>query len=321
MSYGQDAKIGISFQNSFGTANVASMHWLEPISESVDLKKAENMMKGINGAIDENASIEGLNTIAGDVVIEAKANALGVILAANNASPTTVTSGTIYTHTFKPRQGDHSVLSAERPFTYLKNLSDGGSAHQYANLNAASMELSIANGELMTAKMSVVGGDYSRVGSMASVFSASNPIDWSVSSVSVSAVAVTNIRSLTISQDNKLSSKAFLDGSKTPGRIKRTDRRSISVSGTITFDDQTYLNMFLAQSEQRMTINLRGNSLVSSGYYEALAIDIPNLRFLEFPIVVGGAAELEVSFKAKAKYNIGSGTAIAYTLTCGKAGF
>lgn len=323
--YGQDAKIGISFQNSYGTANVASLHWLEPISESVSLSKAQLTQKGMRGSFDKGQSQEGINTVGGDITIEAKANALGVLLSAVNASPVTsttgVSSGTYFQHTFKPRQADHNLLCAERPFTFLKYLGDVGSAHQYYDLNGNNLELNIANGELLTAKMSIVGGSYARIASVAAAYSASNAIDWSVSSVSFAGVANTGIRSMTISQELALQAQNTIDIKKFPSRIKRTDSRMVNISGTLIFEDQGEYNQFLNQVDQQVVINLKGTSQVSSGFYEALTIDIPSMRYTEFPIAVGGPGQLEISFKATAQYNIGSATTIAYTLACGKAGF
>ena len=322
MSYEQDARIAIRFQNSYGTANITSLHYIEPISESVDLKKAQLIRKGIRaGVYDTGGNQEGVNTIAGDVTIEAKANALGVMLAAVCASPSTVTSAALYTHTFKPRQADHSLPSAERPFTYLKFMGDTGSAHQYSDLNGNSLELSVSNGELLTAKLGIVGGTYSRVAAVSATYSVSNPIDWSVASASCGGVALTALKAFTISQENNLAATHVIDTDKFPARIKRTDARVINVSGTMIFEDQVELAEFLNQSEQRLTVSLLGTSLVQSGYYESLILDIPSMRYTEFPIVVGGVGENEVSFKASAIYNTGSATAIAYTLACGKAGF
>lgn len=321
MSYGQDSRVAISFQNSYGTANVASLHHIEVVNESVTLSKAQITQKGLRGVYDEGANQEGMNTVAGDVLIEAKANALGVLLAATCGAPSSVTSGALYTHTFKPRTADHSVPSAERPFTYLKYLGDTGSAHQYSDLNGGTLELSIANGELLTAKMGVVGGSFARVAAVAATYSQSNALDWSVSSAVCGGVALTGIKSLTVTQDNKLQAKHYLDTDKFPARVKRTDSRTISVAGTLVFDDQVELNEFLAQSEQRLYVNLIGTSNVQSGYPESLLIDIPAMKYTEFPVTVQGAGEIEVSFKAKAQYSTTSATAIAYTLACGKAGF
>lgn len=316
-----DARIGISFQNSYGTANVASMHWLEPINESVDLKKAQQIQKGLRGVYDEGQPMEGVNTVAGDVLIEAKGNDLGVLIAAVSGNPSTVTSGALYTHTFKPRTADHSAPSAERPFTYHKFMGDAGSAHQYSDLNGNALELSVANGEFLTAKLSVIGGAYARSGAIAAVHSVSNPIDWSVSSVSLGGAAISNIKSLTITQNNNLAAQHTLGATEFPSRVKRTDMRTIDVAGTMFFDDQTEMTKFLNQSDQSVKIFMKGTSLVQSGYYESLLVDIPTMRYTEHPLVVGGAGQQEVSFKAKAIYNVGSGTSIAYTLACGKAGF
>jgi hypothetical protein len=229
----------------------------------------------------------------------------------------------LYQHFFKPRQSDHNALSAERPFTYLKFLGDTGSAHRFYDLNASNLELAITNGELLTAKMGIVGGNFDRVAAVAATYSESNPIDWSVGSVSLSGSGLQNVKALTVTQENNLAASNVIEssGNRFPSRIKRTDFRAITVAGTLVFDDQSQMDMFINQSEQRMAIFLKGTSLVQSGYYESLLIDIPSMRFTEHPIPVGGAGELEVGFKADAKYNVGSGTAIAYTLVCGKAGF
>ena len=321
MSYGQDSRISISFQNSYGTANVASLHHMEPINESVNLAKAQITQKGLRGVYDKGQNQEGMNTVAGDILIEAKANGLGVLLAATCGAPSSVTSGALYTHTFKPRTADHNPLSAERPFTYLKFLGDTGSAQQFSDLCGNNLELSIANGELLTAKMGIVGGSFARIAAVAATYSVSNPIDWSISSASCGGVALSGVKSLTISQENNLQAQHTLDVDKFPARIKRTDARVISISGTLFFDDQVEMNEFIAQSDQRLAINLVGQSAVQSGYPESLLIDIPSMRYTEFPVPIGGAGQLEVSFKATAQYNVGSATAIAYTLACGKAGF
>jgi len=322
MSYGQDTRVGISFQNSYGTPNVASLHWIEPINESVNLLKAQITQKGLRGVYDKGVLQEGMNTVAGDVTIEAKANALGVLLSAVNVSSLSITSGSLYTHVFKPRQSDHSQLSAERPFTYLKFLGDTGSAQEYSDLNGNTLELAVSNGELLTAKLGIVGGSFARIAAVAATYSESNAIDWSVGSASFGGVAMTGIiRSLTISQELGLQAQHTIDTDKFPARIKRNDARVINVSGTLIFDDQSEYEYFLNQTDQAANIFLRGSSLVQSGYYESLLVEIPKMRYTEHPISVGGPGQLEVNFKAEAQYHTGSGTAISYTLACGKAGF
>ncbi len=319
-AYGMDAGIGISFQNSFGTALTASMHWLEPISESVDVKIQQIVQKGMRGIYDDGAVSEGSRTVEGDISIEAKAIPMGVLLAAVMGR-TTVTSAGVYTHTFKPRTADFDLLSAERPFTYHKHLGDTGSAHLYADMNGNSLEIAISNGELMTCKLGMVGGTYSQIAEIAASYPTGSPMAWDITSASLGGTANTDFRSVTITLNNNLEAKQTLRAGKYPTRVKRSGMRSVEVAGTLVFNTQAVLQDFLAQTEQRFFLNMRTTTEIQSGYFESLRIDIPSLRFLEHPIPVGGAGELEVSFKAKAVYNVGSANALTITLVNSKAGY
>lgn len=318
--YGMDTKIGIGFQNSYGTVLTSSMHWLEPIGESVDLKKAQLVRKGMRGIYDEGAYQEGANVVDGDITIEAKAIPLGVLLAATNGV-TAVTSSSVITHTFKPRTTDWDGYSAERPFTYHKGMGDSGSAHLYYDLNGGSLELNVSNGELLTAKMSVVGGSFSQIAALTPSYPTGDALAWSVSSISIAGTARDNIRSLTILQNNVLEAKHVLKTTKYPSRVKRNERRSISISGTLLFDNQTDMQTFISQTEQRLLVSMVTGVQVQSGYYESFTVDVPSMRFTEMPQTVGGPGEIEVSFKAMGVYNVGSATAITYTLVNTKAGY
>lgn len=318
--YGMDAGIGICFQTSFGTANTASMHWLEPVGESVDLKKAQIERKGMFGVYDAGANQEGMNTVEGDVTIEAKALPLGAVLSAV-MNRTTVTSSGVYTHTFKPRTTDWDDYSAERPFTYHKHLGDAGSAHLYSDLNGNTLELNIANGELLTAKLGVTGGTYSQVAEVAASYPTGDALAWNISSASLNGSGRDTFRSLTVTLNNNLEAKHVLRSSKYPIRVRRGGMRSVEVSGTILFESQTDMQTFISQTEQRFFLTLKSATEIQSGYFESLTIDIPSLRFTEFPVAVGGPGELEIGFKAAGKYNTGSATALAVTLVNSKAGY
>lgn len=320
MSYGNDARIGLSFQNSYGTLNTSSIHWLEPVGESVDLKKAQLVRKGLRGILDEGASQEGLNVVDGDVTIEAKAIPLGVLLSAA-LGLTTVTSTGVYTHTFKPRTADWDGLSAERPFTYHKFMGDTGSAYLFSDLNGGNLELSIANGELLTAKLGMVGGTFSQVAALSATYPTGDALDWSISSASIGGSARDNIRNVTVTLNNALEAKHTLKTSKYPSRVKRTNPRTINVSGTVIFDNQTDAQNFISQAEQRFFLHLKSATQIQSGYYESLTIDVPSMRFTEFPQAIGGPGEIEVGFSAVGKYNTGSATALAITLVNSKAGY
>ena len=321
MAYGMDARIGVNFQTAYGTSAITSMHWIEPLSESVDLSKAQLVQGGLRGLYDEGRYQEGANSVAGDVQIEAKPVQLGVLLNAALQKTATVTSGSVYTHTFKPRTSDFSASCAEAPFTYMKYI-DAGSARLYSDLNANNLSLEIANGELVNASMSVVGGTFSQAAGVAASYTVQDALDWTVSSMSFGGSAKTNIRQMSIAVDNKLEAKHNMGvTNRYPSRIKRTGQRAISISGTVAFDDQTEFQQFISQTEQRLLINLRGRTEISSGYPDMLTIDAPSMRFTEMPQSVGGAGELEIQFSAMAVYNTGSANTLAITLVNCKSGY
>lgn len=322
MSYGMESRIGISFQNSYGTSNVASLHWLEPTGESIDLKKEQIIHEGLRGIFDDGRHQEGKNTVDGDITIEAKPIPLGVLLQAAMSKASTVTSGSVITHTFRPRTSDHSAPSAENPFTLMKFMGDTGSAHVYSDLNASNLELSISNGELLTAKLGVVGGTYSQSAAVAASYIAGDALDWSISSLSLGGTAKTNVRDLSVTLDNAIEAQHNMGATtKYPNRIKRTGFRSMEIGGTVIFDDQTDYQNFVSQAEQRFFVHLRGRTEIQSGYYESLTIDVPSLRFTEFPQAVGGPGQIEVGFSAKAVYNTGSGNIGTFTLVNTRTGY
>ena len=326
MSYGMDARIGVSFQNSYGTLNTASMHWLQVTNDTVALKKAEIERKGMRGIYAQGALIEGANTVGGDVTVEADGISVGVLLEATMLR-TTVTSGSLYTHTFKARTADFdTTFSAGKPFTLHKHMGDAGSAQLYSDLNGEQIDLDITDGQLLTAKLGVVGGTYSQIAKIAPTYYTGAPFDWSVTSISLNGSARLNMQKFAFTFKNTLSAKHMLGeaisfANKYPERIKRTGMQVCDVSGTFLFDDQTDLQQFIAQSRQRLTVSLTGAASITSGYNEQIIIDIPALVITDFPQGVPNAGELAVSFKGVAEYSVSSGVAFAITLVNTKAGY
>lgn len=314
MSQGQLSNIGICFQNSYGTAKTDSMHWLPHMEDSVSLKKEQIKSEGMRGIFEEGESYEGKNMVDGDIGIEAQAIPLCVLLKAVFGQATMQTSGAIYNHIYKPAQTEWDSLSSGVPFTYHQYL-DTGSANQYSDLNGKGLELSIANGELMKAKMSVVGGGFAQIANIAATYGSGKHFTWAVSSLALGGSANAEIVDLTISVDESREAIHSFNNSLYPSRIRRTGQRVVTVNGTLKFDNQTEYQKFINQTEQRMTFHLEGGSLqIQSGYNESVSIDIPSLRYTEFPVAAGGPGELEVSFNADAKYNVGSGTSVQITV-------
>lgn len=315
MGYGINAVVGIAFQNSFGTAaGVSSAAWLEVVDEGVNLKKGELISQAKRGTFDEAPSYEGLNTVEGPLSIEGRALDLGWLFKAALGPPTTVASGSIYTHTFKPRTSDFDDYSAQNPFTLFKYLSVG-SGDAYSDLNAKSMEISVANGQYMMTKIEVTGGQWAQAVVPAGSYYPGNRITWDVTSLSIGGTAIDYASELTIGLDNAIEPKHTLRTSKYPAYIKRNGYRVVSVNGTMRFTSLTEKLAFMNQSERNLTISFRTNpTAIQSGYYETLTVILPAFRYFDFPDNAAEATDLEVSFTGKAKFDTSSLTTMHVTL-------
>ena len=315
MSYGLDTRLGICFQNSYGTSLTNSIYWLPFISESIAATKELIISENMTGRYDEGQAYEGINEVGGTIEMESNPIAIGVLFKAFFGAATVVQSTGIYAHTFKPSTSDFDIFSAKRPITIIKNTADLGSAHLYYDVVPSKFSMSIANGEMLKCSMDVIGGKYSQVGSMTSSLPSGKAWTWDVSSVTIGTSAQTGLRDLTINIEEGIETKHVVGTAKTPTRIKRTAARVTDISGTIIFDNQNEYQQFVSQAERELIVNLTGTTQIQSGYYETLKIQCPAMRYTEFSPNAAGPQELEVSFKAKAVYSTTSATAIQVTLT------
>lgn len=321
MSYGMKTNVGISFQNSYGTALANSIYWIPFLSEGFAVAKEPLIAENMTGVFDEGAHYEGLNSNEGALEVEAHPIALGVLFKAMFGAPTTVTSGSYYTHTFKPRTADFDDFAANIPCTITKDLGDSGSAHRYSDMVASKLSMSVANGELLKASIEFMGGKYTQVAAPAASYPTGKSLTWDVASVSLAGTANVDISEFNMELDEALENKYTLNNTKTPSRTKRSGRRTLSVGGTLIFDNQTEYQQFLSQSERNLTVHMKGLANVQSGYDEGLTLIVPLFRYVEFKPVAGGAEKLEVGFSGKGVYSTTSATALHITLANTQAAY
>lgn len=321
MSYGLKSNIGISFQNSYGTALTNSIYWIPVISEGFAVGKEQIISEAMTGVFDEGINYEGLNANEGTIEVEATPIAYGALLKAMFGSPTTVSSASYHTHTFKPRTSDFDAYAANIPLTISKVVGDSGSSHQFYDMVANKFSLSIANGELLKSSLDFMGGKYSQVVAPSAAYPTGKSWTWNVASVSIGGTANSDIKDLKIEIDESLENKFTLNSQKTPSRTVRSGRRTLSVGGTIIFDNQTEYQQFLAQSERELIVNMAGSIAVQSGYFENLNIKVPLLRYTDYKIVAGGPGKIEVGFSGKGVYSTTSAAAIQITLSNTQAAY
>ena len=314
MSYNQNTHIAIGFQNSFDTANVASLYHMQHLEETVSLDIPPLIDQSNKGIFDEGDGYAGPKMIAGDLTINAKAIPLGVLLRGlmGAASVSAVTS--LFAHEFKPRTTDFDKFSAGDPLTYLK-YNDTGSSDQFYNMNISALEFGVNAGEFLTAKATFVGGTFSQLEDIAASFPTGKRMTWDSSSIQLGGAANGDLKALTININDGIEAMHTFDGTTYPSRNKRTAERTIEVGGTIVFDDQVEYQNFISQAEQSLIACFAGPVDVGSGGPDKIVFDMPAFRYLTFPIEGGGPGKKEVGFTGSAKYLSSSATAIAITLT------
>jgi hypothetical protein len=122
------------------------------------------------------------------------------------------------------------------------------------------------------------------------------------------------LRRLTLRFHNRLAVLHTLGGDKAPRRVKREAAQQVSVEGTLLLQNQGLFQEFVDQSERRLLLAFRGETVATS-YAALLTLDVPRLRFREFKPALSRPGQLEVSFAASGVYDQGSGYALRATLT------
>jgi hypothetical protein len=318
MGYGTNAGIGISFQTSYGTASgVSSLCYIPFVSENVGLDIPDLIPESKTGIFDEADSEGGPRAIAGDISFEPRPIELGIVLKAVCGDAfSSVNSGGIYTHSFRPRASDWDDSAANVPFTMYKDLATSDDALLHRDLVGTSLEFSIANGELLKGRLGVVGGTEGTTTTQTASYHGGRYFTWDVTSVSLGGSANADIEQLTITQEENLEPVHTLNNSKYPSSIKRGGtKRSVSISGTIKFNDNTEYDKFTAQSNEIGVITFTGPTEIQSGYYDSFIIRLPELKYTEFKPTAEGDGEVSVSFSAKGQYSTSEANSIRFTLT------
>lgn len=321
MPYGQNAKIGLAFQNSHGTAvtDIGSFYAMPFLSETVTPNVPELLSENMEGRFDEGEAYAGARNVAGTLSNESQPVTVGVLLKALCGSPATVSNSTalgeFWNHTYNPRTADFDTNVTGNPMTMHKNLADGGQVPVYQDLICTKIEFGVNNGEFLVAAADFTGGVVgTKQTSDALTAATGKKWTWDVSSVELGGSANTEVADLTVIIDEQATPRWTLKTSRDPARVKRDNRRMVRINGTIKFTDQTEYDIFLAQTTQELKITLNGTTAIRSGYFDQLSFNIPAFKYLAYPVTFADPSELLISFEGKADYHTGSATSIEITL-------
>lgn len=314
MPYGQDADIGISFQNSFGTPLQDSIYWIPMLSEDVGVMKPPLISQSMRGIFEEGDHYQGPNTNEGSISTEINPITIGALFQAAMGAPATSGTGP-YTHIFKPATDDWDEVSAYPPITLTYNMADAGSSSLFSDMNIAAMELNIANTEFLTANFTFVGGSFSQIADVAASYPVDKEFTWDGTSMSVAGTAIEDILQLNVKLDSAIVPKHTLNNSLTPSRLKRSGFRTLSVAGTLLFSNQDEYQEFLSQSERNLTVTFVNSAA------DKIELIVPLMRYTEFKPKSDGPGEVEISFSGKGVWSATSATVFQVTLTNDQAAY
>jgi len=321
MAYGQEGHIGMSFQESLGTANTTSMDYFNFISESITESIEELVSEGLSARLDEPDAYEGMHGIAGDIVMEAHPITVGKLLKAwAGQSSETAFVGSCYQHNFVPRTSDwDEEVSALQPMT-VEIYRDTGSAYQYYDMLLDKLAFEISQGTLYKVTASFIGAQFGWLAKSSASYETGSYFAWDTVSLSINDTGVTNASNLTITGNNNLEPKAYLDGKNYPSRILRKDFRTVEVAGTVLLVGDEQARIYRARTQQRLVMTATHPTTIMNGH-NILQIDVPKMLYTEYPTNIGGPGLVEVSFAAKGKYDSTSAYSIQFTLTNTQAAY
>ena len=305
--YGMQGHLMLNFQNSFGTVKVDSLEALaiteESLTHNIEVLQKESMYSRFA----QSPTHEGMHSVEGDITTEADPEGIGWLFRAfldNYTAP----SGD-HLHQFLMATSDFDERAAGTPFT-AEAYRDVGSAFLYYDLIGNTLDINIANGEIVNASLGVIGAGYSRQTASTPTFpSGQIPFNWSQTSASYDSAALLDVRELTVTANKNLEAVHTLQNTKAPYKIKRTGTELIELSGTILFQSHSYMIAFEDQEEKMLQVNFASNSP------NALTLTFPKVKFKTYEVNMSGQGIIEANFTADALFDETSNYAFRIDLT------
>jgi hypothetical protein len=307
--YGMKSHVLVNFQNSFGTSQVTSQEAIAITNENVVFGIGQITEAGMYARFAESPYHDGAHSVEGDITQEGSPISLGWFLKSAIGLTSTTSDTNTQTHVFKPRTSDFCDLAATNPAT-IEIHRDVGSAGLYYDLCGNTLALDIANGELLTATLGVLGsGGFTKKAAGSPTFPTAKPFKWDQFSGSFNGADIVDIQNLTVNINNNLENRYTMQNCQTSRKIKRTGQQIIELTGTITFQQQSYWDAFQNQNELPFVVHMAGAQTPN-----AITLDFPLLRFKDFSPTIAGPGVIEASFTAGAMFSTTSNTALEVTL-------
>lgn len=313
MAYGQKGHVGISFQNSLGTSNVNSMDYFPIVSESLTETIEDMLSESLLSRYEEPDSYEGMHTIEGDVVFEVHPHLVGKLCKAWAGQSSSSIVSSAYQHRCVPVTDDFTEGVAALIPMSIEVYKDTGSASLFYDCMLNNLSFEIAQNAFYKVTASIIGAQFSFINKSTPSYDQSSYYTWDTASLSIAGAAVSDISQATITLNNNLAGKSFLDGKKYASRILRDSFRTIEITGTALLDGVSEVEAYKNRTQRRLVLTTTDPSTIMNNTHNSLEIDVPKMLYTAFPDNISGQGLIEVGFTAKGKYDATSSYAVQLT--------
>jgi hypothetical protein len=260
-----------------------------------------------------------MHAIEGEIAMEAHPIAIGPFLKGWFGVDSIGFVSSCYQHRFFPTAAEFTPEKCAVPPMTIEVYRDSGSAYLYYDCVVNQLVLEIAQGALIKSTASIIGAQFAWSAKATPSFPAGSYWSWDVVSVSLGGAAIDYISNMTITLNNNIEGKAYLDMKKYNSRLLRSDFRTIELSGTMLLSSDTQQRIWRAGTQQRLVVTATQPNTIMGAHVQ-LEIDIPQLRWTAVPAGLQQGL-LEVSFEGKGKYDATSSYAGQITLVNTKAAY
>ena len=150
---------------------------------------------------------------------------------------------------------------------------------------------------------------------------ATNPFVWKDAQIKIGAVGSgdpinADIESFGLTWDNKCVAWYALNNTVIPRKIIRIGYREIPVNFVIDFANRTEYDLFILGTERAFQIKFVGAAIAGdTAFNYTLQIDMPLVRYLTYPINIGGPGRILCAVTGKAKYSTTHALQVSLTNT------
>ena len=296
--------LGLGRETAWNTP-VAASAFFPFSSESLKVSIEPIAEAQIRGILDQSPRYKGLITIGGSFSGPVYPSLIGHLLRAALGAPTTTGTGP-YTHTFNPTQGRFSDSAALPPYSIT--VGRDGAIERYSGCVCQSLSFSFAKGGMLTFEAQWIGASYDYPGAPTVALPTDTPFTLDAL-VQRNGVAFGSLQDISIAINNNIEGvRTINNNGGIISRVAWNGMRTIEVSGTADFDNNTLYNDFLAFGDTPWLFEW------SQGANTRLTLAFPAMKNLDGSPNVGGEGRITLPFSLSAEYDLATGRAMQAVL-------